>query len=52
MSYNATSIFLFVSFLHLLKKGFFFFFFFFFKVQHSQVRGHKRVAVFGKKSRP
>lgn len=26
MSYNATSIFLFVSFLHLLKKGLFFFF--------------------------
>ena len=42
------SIFFVVVFLHLLKKGFFFFF----KVQHSQVRGHKRVAVFGKKSRP
>lgn len=39
--------FLFVSFLHLLKKGFFLL-----KVQHSQVCGHKRVAVFGKKSGP
>lgn len=31
-----------------LKKGIFFFF----KVQHSQVCGHKRAAVFGKKSGP
>lgn len=51
MSYNATSIFFFVCFFSalVLKKGIIIIFL---KVQHSQVCGHKRVAVFGKKSGP
>ena len=48
MSYNATKYLFCCCFFALVKKRIFFFF----KVQHSQVRGHKRVAVFGKKSRP